>query len=108
MLASGITIAIPGKEIDDADIAESVEDVGGDAIVSLDIGSGYSDDEKLQHCSANENAKSNDFVREYKIPTECVQPLAITTDPNGTVWLHKQTLVILQNLIQQRRHLLNI
>ena len=86
MLASGITIAIPGKEIDDADIAESVEDVEGDTIVSLDIGSGYSDDEKLQHCSANENAKSNDFVREYKIPTECVQPLAITTDPNGTVW----------------------
>ena len=86
MLASGITIAIPGKEIDDADIAESVEDVEGDTIVSLDIGSGYSDDEKLQHCSTNENAKSNDFVREYKIPTECVQPLAITTEPDGTVW----------------------
>ena len=86
MLASGITIAIPGKSFDDADIAESIEDVGGDTIASLDIGSGYSDDEKLQHCSTNENAKSNDFVREYKIPTECVQPLAITTDPNGTVW----------------------
>ena len=86
MLTSGITIAIPSVFFEDTDTVESIDDADGDTIASLDIGSGYSDDEKLQHCSTNDKAKSNDFVREYKIPTECTQPLAITTDPNGTVW----------------------
>ena len=86
MLASGITIAIPGKSAEDTETVESIEDVGGDTIASLDVGSGYSDDEKLQHCSTSDKAKSNYFVREYKIPTECTKPLAITTTPNGTVW----------------------
>jgi len=86
MLTSGITIAIPSVFFEDTDTVESIDDAVGDTIASLDIGSGYSDDEKLQHCSTNDKAKSNDFVREYKIPTECTQPLAITTDPNGTVW----------------------
>jgi len=31
-------------------------------------------------------AKSNAYVKEYKIPTDCTQPLAITTDPHGNVW----------------------
>jgi len=29
---------------------------------------------------------SNDYVKEYKIPTACTQPLAITVDHNGIVW----------------------
>ena len=86
MLTSGITIAIPSVFFENTNTAENIEDVEVDIIDYSDIGSGYSDDEKLQHCSSNDQAKSNDFVREYKIPTECTQPLAITTDPNGTVW----------------------
>ena len=40
-----------------------------------------------QFCSANEsNARSNEYVKEYKIPTACTQPLAITVDHNGIVW----------------------
>jgi len=32
------------------------------------------------------DAKSNTFVTEYKIPTACTQPLAITVTPTGQVW----------------------
>ncbi len=31
-------------------------------------------------------AKSSPYVTEFKIPTACTQPLAITTDPQGNVW----------------------
>ena len=40
---------------------------------------------RAQFCGTG-SAKSNTFVKEYKIPTECTQPLAITTDPQGNVW----------------------
>ena len=74
MLASGITIAIPGKEAEDNDLELFV------------AGDGYTDDERPQFCGTNDKAKSTDFVTEFKIPTACTQPLAITTEPNGTVW----------------------
>lgn len=74
MLASGITIAIPGKS--------SVDD-GLEVFVA---GDGYTDEERPQFCGTNDKAKSTDFVTEFKIPTACTQPLAITTEPNGTVW----------------------
>jgi len=40
----------------------------------------------MKFCSANEQARSNEYVKEYKIPTACTQPLAITVDPYGMVW----------------------
>ena len=47
---------------------------------------GYNPGEKLQFCSTNEEALSNEYVKEYKIPTACTQPLAIIVDHNGMVW----------------------
>ena len=35
---------------------------------------------------ANEQAMSNEYVKEYKIPTACTQPLAIIVDHDGLVW----------------------
>jgi virginiamycin B lyase len=46
----------------------------------------YPDEQRTQFCSSDETAKSNSFVKEYKIPTPCTQPLAIVTDPEGNVW----------------------
>ena len=74
MLASGITIAIPAPSADDNDLEVFVGGVG------------YTDEEQPQFCSTNDKPKSTDFVTEYRIPTACTQPLAITTDPTGTVW----------------------
>ena len=45
----------------------------------------FPDEQRAQFCGTG-SAKSNTFVKEYKIPTVCTQPLAITTDPSGTVW----------------------
>ena len=40
---------------------------------------------RINNCGTGE-AISNRYVKEYKIPTACTQPLAITTDPHGTIW----------------------
>jgi virginiamycin B lyase len=46
----------------------------------------FPDVQREQFCGSEDSARSNAFVQEYKIPTLCTQPLAITTDPEGNVW----------------------
>jgi virginiamycin B lyase len=46
----------------------------------------YPDVQRTQFCGSGETAKSNTYVKEFKIPTPCTQPLAIVTDPEGNVW----------------------
>jgi len=92
MLSSGVTIAInPAQWFDTPSVegdfqiptVEEFEAFDPDAL-GLDLG--YNPGEKLQFCSTNEEALSNEYVKEYKIPTACTQPLAITVDHNGMVW----------------------
>ncbi len=45
----------------------------------------FPDAQRAQFCGTGA-AKSNTYITEYKIPTECTMPLAITTDPQGNVW----------------------
>jgi len=45
----------------------------------------FPDAQRAQFCSSGD-AKSNTYVTEFKIPTECTMPLAIVTDPQGNVW----------------------
>ena len=45
----------------------------------------FPDSQRAQFCGVG-NAKSTPFVKEYKIPTVCTQPLGITTTPDGSVW----------------------
>ncbi|MGI0010636.1 MAG: virginiamycin B lyase family protein [Nitrosopumilaceae archaeon] len=45
----------------------------------------YPDAQRATYCGTGV-AKSNRYITEFKIPTVCAQPLAITTDPSGTVW----------------------
>ena len=80
MLASGVTIAIPSSFFENSNTTlDSLEDIDLDDL-------NYVGDQRLQFCSINDKAKSNSYVKEYKIPTPCTQPLAITTVPDGTVW----------------------
>jgi len=85
MLSSGVTIAInPAQWFGASTVNEDeLTDEEFDAL-GLDIE--YSGDQALQFCSTNEYAMSNEYVKEYKIPTVCTQPLAITVDHNGIVW----------------------
>ena len=45
----------------------------------------FPDEQRAQFCGTG-SAKSNDYITEYKIPTECTQPLAIVADPQGNIW----------------------
>ena len=91
MLSSGITIAInPGQwfDVDDSSTIADITDEELDAfdLDSLGLDLGYNALESLQFCSTNDQPMSNEYVKEYKIPTACTQPLAITVDHEGTVW----------------------
>jgi len=89
MLSSGVTIAInPAQWFGDSSDFDEItaEELDAFDLDTLGLELGYSDDESLQFCSANEQARSNEYVKEYKIPTPCTQPLAITVDPYGMVW----------------------
>ena len=91
MLTSAVTLAVnPAQWIDDSSdfdeiTAEELDAFDLDAL-GLDLELGYSGLGISQFCSANELAGSNEHVKEYKIPTACTQPLAITVDHNGIVW----------------------
>jgi len=89
MLSSAVTIAInPAQWFGDSSDFDEItaEELDAFDLDTLGLELGYSDDESLQFCSANEQARSNEYVKEYKIPTACTQPLAITVDPYGMVW----------------------
>ena len=90
MLSSGVTIAVnPGQWFGDSSMEDGIKIPTAEDLDALDVDAlnlGYSSDEVSQFCSTNEHALSNEYVKEYKIPTTCTQPLAITVDHNGIVW----------------------
>ena len=89
MLSSAVTLAVnPAQWLDDSsDFDEmTAEEFDAFDLDALGLELGYSGNELSQLCSANELAGSNEHVKEYKIPTACTQPLAITVDHNGIVW----------------------
>ncbi len=45
----------------------------------------YPDNKRTTFCESG-GAKSSRYITEFKIPTACTQPLAITTDSSGIVW----------------------
>jgi virginiamycin B lyase len=45
----------------------------------------YQQNEREKFCGTGQE-KSNTYVTEYQIPTECTQPQAITVDSQGNVW----------------------
>ena len=89
MLTSAVTLAVnPAQWVDDSSDFDEMtqEELDAFDLDALGLELGYSDDELSQFCSANELAGSNEYVKEYKIPTACTQPLAITVDHSGMVW----------------------
>jgi len=89
MLSSAFTLAgYPAQWSDDSSDFDEMtqEELDAFDLDALGLELGYSGDELSQFCSANELAGSNEYVKEYKIPTACTQPLAITVDHNGIVW----------------------
>ena len=77
MLTSGVVITLPGI------IPENSPSVFTTTGTPMD---NYPDAQRPQFCGTEDVAKSNHYVKEFKIPTPCTQPLAITSDPNGNLW----------------------
>ena len=92
MLTSAVTLAVnPAQWVDDSSVEDGLQiptDEELDAFDpdTLDLDLDYNDAESLEFCTTNELAMSNEYVQEYKIPTACTQPLAITVDHSGIVW----------------------
>jgi len=77
MLTSGVVIGIPNI------LPEDSISVNTETGTPLD---NFPDVQRVQFCSSEDTAKSNHYITEYKIPTPCTQPLAITSDPDGNLW----------------------
>ncbi len=44
----------------------------------------------VQFCG-HDKTKSNEYLKEYKIPNKCIQPLAIIDDPYANIWFAQTT-----------------
>ena len=92
MLSSGVTIAInPAQWFGDSSLEGDFQVPTSEELDAFDpdahgLDLDYNYDEALQFCSTNDQSLSNEYVKEYKIPTVCTQPLAITVDYDGNVW----------------------
>ena len=92
MLTSAVTLAVnPSQWFGDSSLEDdmgipTVEEFDAFDPDALGLDLDYNPGEKLQFCSTNDQPLSNQYVKEYKIPTECTQPLAITVDHSGNVW----------------------
>ena len=75
MLSSAITLAVnPAQWFGDPSLDDGLQIPTAEELDAFDpdalgLELGYSDAESLQFCSTNEQAMSNEYVKEYKIPT---------------------------------------
>lgn len=76
LLTSTIAIAMIGSTPSNTDNTTTTTGTPAD---------NYPDDQRAAYCGTGA-AKSNRYITEFKVPTVCAQPLAITTDLSGTVW----------------------
>ena len=87
LLTSTIVIAIPGLGVENE--SEIISKTG----TPMD---NFPDEQRDTFCGTGE-AKSTSFVTEYKIPTPCTQPLAITTTPDGMIWFVESNAGLIAN-----------
>ncbi len=76
MVTSGVVIAIPGAEPNDPNQTFTKTGTPAD---------NFPDEQRAQFCG-NGTAGSTAYVSEYHVPTECTQPLAMASDPDGNIW----------------------
>ena len=76
LLTSTVAIAIPNIIPEDEESNITLTGTPAD---------NFPDEQRAQFCGSGD-AKSTPFVKEYTIPTECTNPLAIVADYEGNVW----------------------
>ena len=85
MLTSGVLIAIPGFD-EDVDYAAMNDP---EVTITGTPADNFPDNQRTTFCSSGGDAKSTKYVTEYLIPTECTNPLAITSDYDGNAWFRR-------------------
>ncbi len=76
LLTSTVVIAIPNIIPEDEESEVTLTGTPAD---------NFPDEQRAQFCGSGD-AKSTPYVKEYTIPTECTNPLAIVADYEGNVW----------------------
>ncbi len=76
MVTSGVVIAIPGIAPENGSMESTKTGTPAE---------NFPDQQRAQFCGDG-IAGYNHYVTEYSIPTECTQPLAITSDSQGNIW----------------------
>ena len=76
LLSSTVMITLPG--LLPADDSPEVTITGTPA-------DNYPDEERPRRCGSSD-AKYTDYIQEFSIQTDCTNPLAIVSDPDGNVW----------------------
>ncbi|MEX0862511.1 lyase [Nitrosopumilus sp.] len=76
LLSSTVMITLPG--LIPADDSPEITITGTPA-------DNYPDEERPRRCGSSD-AKSTDYVQEFSIQTDCTNPLAIVSDPDGNIW----------------------
>ena len=79
LLTSTVLVSVSGFDFGSSDESDRTVSKTGTPMDN------FPDDQRETFCGTGD-AKSNTFVTEYKIPTVCTQPLAITVTPNGQIW----------------------
>ena len=83
LITSLVVIAIPGLEPAERDMGPAVP---LDADLDRDYSANYNEGDRAMYCGTGSPPGSTDFIREFVIPTECTNPLAITVDYEGNPW----------------------
>ena len=76
LLTSTVMIALPGLQMGSRTPEVTITNTPAD---------NYPDMQRPQFCGIGE-PKSTAYITEYRVPTECSQPVAVHIMPDGTVW----------------------
>ena len=61
------------------------DEISKEVKITVTPADNYSLSEREQHCGSPD-AKSNNYIQEFEIPTECSQPSSIVIDSNDKIW----------------------
>ena len=88
LLTSTVLFALPPPDPTMTEEELAMEMQSGEELQITKTGTpmdNFPDDQRATFCGIG-NAKSTSYVKEYKIPTLCTQPLSIKIAPDGNVW----------------------
>jgi len=85
LLAVSVIFLISNYESSENDVSKTTLETKKSVDQTGTPADNHPPNEREQHCGSSD-AKSNQYVQEFEIPTPCTQPLSITVDSDGKIW----------------------